>query len=69
MSFIKEMTLDELLKDIETKKGPYSRDQLTHAENVIEHASECAKEIRNRLLKGETLNGSQICEGCGDPVE
>jgi hypothetical protein len=44
-----ERTFDELLKDIEEKKGPYSQDHLTHAENVIEHASECAKEIRKRL--------------------
>ena len=55
LSFISEMTLDELLKDIEQKKGPYSRDRLEHAGNVIEHASDCAKEIRKRLLTGETL--------------
>lgn len=55
MSFLNEMSLDELLKEIENKKGPYSRDVLTHAENVIEYASECAKEIRIRLEKGETI--------------
>jgi hypothetical protein len=44
-----EMTLAELLKEIEEKRGPYNRDPLTHAENCIEHMSLCAKELRKRL--------------------
>ena len=52
---LSEMSLDELLKEIEMKKGPYSRDILTHAENTIEYTSKCAKEIRKRLERGETI--------------
>jgi len=42
----------ELLRQIEEKRGAYSQDRLTHAENVINNASEKAKEIRLILLKG-----------------
>lgn len=46
-----EKTLDLLLKEIEDKLGAYSQDYLTHAENVINVASENAKEIRTQLVK------------------
>lgn len=45
----KNMTLDELLKEIETCIGPYSRDRLKHAENVIVHMAECGEAIRAKL--------------------
>lgn len=44
-------TLDELLKSIEMKFGAYSRNHLTHAENVIDSASENAKKIRVNLVE------------------
>lgn len=52
---VDDLTLDELLKSIENKTGPYSMDHLKHAENVINQSSKYAKEIRKRLLHGETL--------------
>lgn len=46
---LEEESLAELFKAIEKKTGAYSRDHLTHAENCIEHMSQCAQEIRKRL--------------------
>jgi hypothetical protein len=43
------MTLADLLKEIEEKRGAYSMDHMKHAENCIEHMSQCAKEIRKKL--------------------
>ena len=39
----------ELLIEVVEKRGAYSRDQLTHAENVIENASERAKKATEIL--------------------
>jgi len=41
----------EMLSEIEEKRGPYSQNALTHAENVINNSSENAKKIR-LILKG-----------------
>lgn len=49
MTFIEDMTIDELLDEIISKKGPYSRDPLTHAGNCIEAMSMCAKKIKEKL--------------------
>ena len=55
-----EMTLAELLKEIEEKRGPYNRDPLTHAQNCIEHMSLCAKELRKRLEYEQVILQSQL---------
>lgn len=55
MTFLEDMTIDELLEEIIQKKGAYSRDHLIHAENCIDNASKCAKRIKDLLgaKKGE----------------
>lgn len=40
----------ECLGEVVEKRGAYSRDQLTHAENVIENASERAEKV-TKILK------------------
>lgn len=49
-----KQTLKELLDEIINKKGPYSQDQLTHAENVMEKASNNAMKIKEILIKAFT---------------
>jgi len=46
-----EETLKELFDSIINKMGPYSRDPLTHAESVMEKASENALKIKTRLIE------------------
>lgn len=46
-----DKSISDLLDEIINKYGPYSQDQLTHAENVIENASNYAKEIKRRLIE------------------
>ena len=46
-----DKTIKELLNEIIAKEGPYSQNQLQHAENVINSASQKALEIRTRLEK------------------
>ena len=41
----------EMLSEIEEKRGAYSQNPLTHAENVINNSSENAKKIR-LILEG-----------------
>ena len=41
----------EMLSEIGGKRGPYSQNQLAHAENVINNSSENAKKIR-LILEG-----------------
>lgn len=50
-----EINLKELFDDIIEKKGAYSRDQLTHAENVIDCASKNASLIKAKIV--EILKG------------
>lgn len=51
MSVTEEMTLDELLKEIEEKKAPYNRDRVEMAIKGFEYHAEIAAEIRKRLQK------------------
>ena len=47
----------ELLEEVVGRRGPYSRDQLTHAENVINNASEKATKV-TQICK-ELISGSK----------
>jgi len=49
MSNRNDKTTMELLDDIIKKVGPYSRDQLTHANNALENASQNATIIKQRI--------------------
>lgn len=51
----KEETIKELLQEIIDKRGAYSIDVLTHAENCINNASELALEIMKRLSLTELM--------------
>jgi len=61
-------TLGELLQEIIDKKGPHNLDRLQQAENIIEHASKNATEIKKRLvaalnsLYNEAVSGSADIE-------
>ena len=44
-------TLDNLFTEIEQKIGVFSLDHQKHANNTIENASKCAKQIRQRLIE------------------
>ena len=46
-----EINLKELLDMIIEKRGPYKRDQLEHAESVIEQASKNAQIIKDQLIE------------------
>ena len=50
----------ELLSEVEEKRGPYNRDTLTHAGNVIDNASEKAKQSIN-ILTGLIKHRYPIC--------
>ena len=45
----KNKMVESGLKEIIRGEGAYSRDQLTHASNVIEHMKEIATDILNKL--------------------
>ena len=41
--------MEEALKEIALSRGPYSRDQLTHAENTIEAMKQVAEEALEKV--------------------
>jgi len=49
ITVLKHLRLIELLTEIAEKKGPYSQNHLTHAENCIEAMSNHAKECLELL--------------------
>lgn len=46
-----KITLKEMFDEIINKKGAYSQDHLTHAENVMENASKNAIRIKTVLIR------------------
>ena len=58
--------IGDLLDEIIEKKGAYSHDHLTHAENVMEKASKNASEIKQRLTEALKSLYSEAIKGSAD---
>lgn len=46
-----KQTWKELFDEIINKEGPYKRDPLEHAENIMENASKKASQIKRELIE------------------